>query len=143
MLWGVFWFVMLLAEKALSGILERIPKPILWFVTFTLWLISLVLFYHTDLSAAGTHLSALFGIGANGWIDDTTVKVLKQYALYLPIAIVCSLPIVPAAKQFLQKHGKLERVAAPLAAAGSVALAVVSLLFLIGQSYNPFIYFRF
>ena len=142
-LWGVFWFLLLLAEKALSRVLERIPKPILWFVTFSLWLISLAIFYHTDLSAAWTHLGALFGIGANGWIDDTTVKVLKQYALYLPIAFAASMPIVPALKAFSKKHEKLGRLASPLAAACSVALALVSLLFLIGQSYNPFIYFRF
>jgi alginate O-acetyltransferase complex protein AlgI len=142
-LWGVFWFLLLLAEKALSRVLERIPKPILWFVTFSLWLISLAIFYHTDLSAAWTHLGALFGIGANGWIDDTTVKVLKQYALYLPIAFAASMPIVPALKAFSKKHEKLGRLASPLATACSVALALVSLLFLIGQSYNPFIYFRF
>ena len=143
LLWGLYWFVLLLVDKQLAALWNRFPKPILWLGTFLLSLIGWVLFYHTDLAAAGLHLCALFGVGATGWIDETALSVLRQYALYLPIALVCCLPIVPAIKSFLQKHPKLSRVASPVTTVCSVLLAVVSLLFLIGQSYNPFIYFRF
>ena len=106
-------------------------------------MVGLTIFYHTDLGVGISHIGAMFGVGTSGWIDDAARTVLKRYALYLPLACVCCLPILPKAKTFIEKHPKLERFASPLATAGSVLLALVSLLFLVGQSYNPFIYFRF
>ena len=87
--------------------------------------------------------AALIGVGVSGWIDETTLTVLKRYALYLPFACACCLPILPACKAFLKDRPKLANILSPLATAGAVLLALVSLLFLVGQSYNPFIYFRF
>ena len=49
-----------------------------------------------------------------------------------------SLPVVPAVAEKLP--GKLRGV---LEISLTVLLFAASLLFLIGQSYNPFIYFRF
>ena len=142
-LWGLYWFVLVMLDKQLARVWKHVPKPLLGILTFVLAMVGWGIFYHTDLSALGTHLSALVGVGASGWIDDATLSVLKQYALYLVGALVCCLPIVPACKAFLEKHPALERFGTPLATVCSVVLAVVSLLFLVGQSYNPFIYFRF
>ena len=143
LLWGLYWFVLLIIDKQFSRFWTRFPKPLLWLGTFLLAVIGWVLFYHTDLSSAGIHLGALFGVGASGWIDTVTLTVLKRYALFLPIAFVCGMPILPAVSGFTEKHPAAERVFAPLSAVCAVLLAVVSLLFLIGQSFNPFIYFRF
>ena len=142
-LWGIYWFVLLLVDKQFSNVWKRFPKPLLWLGTFLLAVVGWTLFYHTALPEAAAHVGALFGIGANGWIDGTTVSVLKHYALYLPIVFLCCLPIVPKIKSFVDARDGLARFAVPLATACSVMLACVSLLFLIGQSYNPFIYFRF
>ena len=142
-LWGLYWFVLLLVDKMLQSVWERFPKPVLWVGTFLLTLIGWVLFYHTDLLAAGMHLGAMFGIHASGLADKTVLSVLKQYALYLPAAVLCCLPIVPTVKKLLKKHPVLLAASEPAFAVCAVLLGVVSLLFLIGQSYNPFIYFRF
>ena len=143
-LWGVYWFVLLLVDKQFANAWKRFPKPLLWLGTFLLALIGWVLFYHAEgLSAAGAHVGALFGIGASGWIDTTTLTVLKRYALYLPIPLIGCFPLVPAIRRFFAKRERIANWYAPLAGVTAVLLGVVSLLFLIGQSYNPFIYFRF
>ena len=143
LLWGLYWFLLILIDKQFAPVWSRLPKPLLRCGTFLFSLIGWVLFYHTGLPAIGVHLCALIGVGASGWIDPATLSVLKRYALYLPFACVCSLPVLPACRAFLKKHPRLQRFAPPAATAASAMLAVVSLLFLIGQSYNPFIYFRF
>ena len=143
LLWGLYWFVLILIDKQFAGLWKRFPKPLLWIGTFTLSLLSWVLFYHTDFAGIGSHFAALIGVGVSGWIDETTLTVLKRYALYLPFAFACCLPVLPACKAFLKDRPKLANILSPLATAGAVLLALVSLLFLVGQSYNPFIYFRF
>ena len=142
-LWGLYWFALLMVDKLFQSLWERFPKPILWTGTFLLTLIGWVLFYHTDLSMATSHIGAMFGIKATGLADETVLAVLKQYALYLPIAILCCVPIVPTAKKLLKKQPALASASEPISAVFAVVLGLVSLLFLIGQSYNPFIYFRF
>jgi alginate O-acetyltransferase complex protein AlgI len=143
-LWGLYWFLLQQIDKQFEPLWKRFPKPLLWLGTFLLSLIGWVLFYHAEgLSAAGAHLGALFGVGTSGWIDATTLAVLKRYALYLPIPIAASFPLVPAIRRFFAKRDRIAGMYAPLAAVAAVLLGTVSLLFLIGQSYNPFIYFRF
>ena len=56
--------------------------------------------------------------------------------------VLFSLPVVPAAKRLLLARGG-ERTAAVVRACALVLLFALSLVFLVGQSYNPFIYFRF
>ena len=143
LLWGVYWFFMLLIDRRIRTVWERIPSVLRWAFTFVCWLVGLMIFYHTDLGAGFSHVGAMFGIGASGWIDETSLSVLKQYALYLPIPILCCLPIVPFMKRQFKEHPRFGSVGRPLAATCAVLLAVCSLLFLVGQSYNPFIYFRF
>lgn len=142
-LWGLYWFVLLLIDKQFQKVWNRFPRVVLWLGTFVLSVIGWVLFYHTDLSAGFTHIGAMLGIGVNGWIDESTLSVLRQYALYLPVPALCCLPVVPFMKRLFREHPRLGRVGRPLTATCAVLLAVCSLLFLIGQSYNPFIYFRF
>ena len=143
-LWGLFWFVLQQVDKQFAAVWKRFPKWLLWLGTFVLSLIGWVLFYHAEgLSGAGAHLGALFGLGTSGWTDAKTLSVLARYALYLPIPIAASFPIVPSIRRFFAKREKIAGAYAPLAALAAVALGITSLLFLIGQSYNPFIYFRF
>ncbi len=143
-LWGLYWFVLQQIDKQFASVWKRFPKGLLWLGTFLLSLIGWVLFYHAEgLAGAGAHLGALFGIGASGLTDAKTLAVLARYALYLPIPLAASFPIVPAVRRFFAKRDRLAGFYAPLAAIAAVTIGIVSLLFLIGQSYNPFIYFRF
>ena len=63
---------------------------------------------------------------------------MRKYTVYPLIAWVLSLPVVPAVAAKLPR-----RLRSTLALVFSVVLLGASLLFLVGQSYNPFIYFRF
>lgn len=143
-LWGMYWFVLLAIDKAIGKErMAKIPTFLRWLVTFILTLFGWVLFYYTDLNAVGTHVLAMLGIGVSGFIDTATKEVLREYALYLPILCIAAAPIVPWLKERIASQKRLsswQDMIALVALTGAVAL---SLLYLIGQSYNPFIYFRF
>ena len=139
MLWGAYYGILLILERfVLKPVLDRLPKIIRWAITMFIVIIGWVLFYYTELPSVFEHLSAMFGAGA--LIDDVTVLVLKKHTVLPLLAFFCSLPILPG----LQKRIGEEKCRASLVGAVcSAALLLLSVIFLVGQTYNPFIYFRF
>ena len=98
-----------------------------------------VLFYHESLADGLRQIGAMFGIGAAGLSDPTAVYCLKNYLWALLLGVLAS---VPWRRVF---HWR-KNLPAGLEALRAVALCGVfalSLLFLAGSSYNPFLYFRF
>ena len=137
-LWGLYWFALLVIDKDLSRLWDKVPRFLRWLFTLFAAAVGWTIFYYTDMAALFAHLRALFG-GGLPWIDPGTVSALKQYALFLPLAILAAAPIVPKLRQLAKKRPWLTVPATVFA----VAAGLLSLLFLIQQSYNPFIYFRF
>ncbi len=142
-LWGLYFGVLLVLERfALKGVIEKTPKAIRWVITFLVAVVGWAIFYETDLAALGGTLRALFGLAGVPILDESARKVIAQYSLFPFVAFAFSLPIVPALGKALRgKWG--ERPAAILRASFTALLFALSLVFLVGQSYNPFIYFRF
>ena len=138
-LWGLYFGVLLILERfVLRTVMERLPRLLRWLIAFTLVTISWSIFYYTDLSSVAQALGALFGVGISGLSDAASVAVLRSYGIWTLGAFVLSLPLVPFAAEKLP-----ERLRGVLGTVLTLLLFIASLLFLIGQSYNPFIYFRF
>ena len=139
MLWGLYFGALLILERfVLRGLLERLPRLLRWLLAFTLVTISWAIFYYTDLGAVAQALAALFGVGISGWSDASSIAVLRSYGIWALGAFVLSLPVVPLVSEKLP-----EKLRGALGLVLTLLLFAASLLFLIGQSYNPFIYFRF
>ena len=149
LLWGAFYGLLLIFEKmVLKEGLERIPRLIRWPATMFLVMLGFILFYYEDLHLASAHLLAIFGTSWDGGAlsaiplaDERGLLLLYKYALPLVIMALCSTPLY----QTLSERWKNAMPNGQMLAGGlvSVGLIVLSLIFLIGQSYNPFIYFRF
>ncbi|MBQ6866831.1 MAG: MBOAT family protein [Clostridia bacterium] len=139
-LWGLYWFLLLVIDKDLSKLWDRVPKLFRWLFTLLAAVVGWTIFYYTDMPALTAHLSALFGQGVTGWLDEGTLAALRQYALFLPLACLAAMPLLPRARAMAERHPTLLE---PLGTLLAVAVGLASLLFLVRQSYNPFIYFRF
>ena len=137
-LWGLYWFLLLVIDKDLSKLWDKVPRVLRWLFTLAAAVVGWTIFYYTDMSALPAHLSALFGGGLPG-MDEAAVSALKQYALFLPLPVLAAAPLAPRLRQAADKRPAL----AFLATVFAVGVGLLSLLFLIQQSYNPFIYFRF
>ena len=137
-LWGLYWYVLQIAHKAVEKPWARMPVFFQWLFNFVLTMIGMMVFYYNDQSALLVHVAAMFG-GGVGWLDEGIAVVLRKYALFLPIACIGAAPIVPR----LRKLAENRRWLAGLGTVFAVLVGLLSLLFLIRQSYNPFIYFRF
>ena len=108
-----------------------------------------MLFYYTNLSDGFTHILAMLGLSpaAAGWgavplTDGLSLAVIRQYSVFPLIACVCALPL----SRWLRGRALSPDGQSALNVATTVlltAVLVLSVLCLVGQSYNPFIYFRF
>ncbi len=145
LLWGVYYGVWIILERfVLQNVLTRIPKAIRILGTLLVVLFGWVLFYYTDLNAAFAHMGRMFGVGADGLWNAALTETLRSYTVFPIVAAVCALPIVPALKRFFFDHDTRRAwVGTALQWCGQTAVLLLSVLALVGQSYNPFIYFRF
>lgn len=147
-LWGAYYGLLLLTERfVLNKVLDRIPLVLRRIGTFVIVMIGWVLFYYTDLSAVTEHLRAMAGLavseGRAPLMDPVTGAVLRKYTVLPLVAFALSLPVVRQLREMLgfteENPGLWRHVDTVLA----VVLFAASVLFLVGQTYNPFIYFRF
>ena len=141
-LWGVFYGVLLMAEKLfLLKWLKKAPAFVGHIYTMFAVLFGWVLFAFEDFGKGIAFLKTMFG-GGSGFISNST---LYQILSYLPLLIVCLVAATPLAKKI---YGKLSCKAGEgvLLTVDSVRIAgimILSIAYLISGSYNPFLYFRF
>ncbi len=149
--WGAYYGIIIVCERLLWGkLLEKLPKLIRLIYTLVLVLVGWVFFYYENIGHCGEHLLAMIGLNvtegklaAAALTDGTLVYVLKQYAYYLPVAVIACLPICPFIKKMLSKNKYLECIGNAAATVCLCGVLVLSVAMLISSSYNPFLYFRF
>ena len=143
-IWGLYYGVLIILEKlVLADFREKLPGAAQHIAALLLIVVGWTVFYYTDMGCLGKHLGAMFGIGAAGLSDPVTMAVIRKYTVLPLIAAIASLPILPRLKAWLGKHEKFEGAADIVSLVCLTALMLLSMIFIVGQSYNPFIYFRF
>ena len=140
-LWGLYYFVILLVEKLfLHKLLDKLPKFIRYIYAFVLINIGWLIFRIEDINTLLTLFKNLFTLKRGDfYLDLAHNYYLLNYVPYFIFAIIGSFPVV---KWFNQKM-KNELVKTCLSNILLLAILGLSIIFLINNSYNPFIYFRF
>ena len=140
-LWGLYYFVILFIEKLfLLKALEKLPKFFRHVYALLLIIIGWVIFASDDVSVLLPFLGSMFG--ANGAIGGMDVYTLLTKAALLVICCIASTELPK--RLFLSAAGAMnEKAAFTLKSVLTIALLALSMILLIGDSYNPFLYFRF
>ena len=134
-LWGLYFGVILALEKIfLLKFLKKIPTFFSHLSSLLLIIFGWVIFECGSLGEIASYLKAMFSVGVPGWSGETTY-VLANSALLLAVLAVCS-------TELCGKLGKRMK-SGYWRCAGTAALLLLCVLFLAGDSYNPFLYFRF
>lgn len=139
-LWGLYYAVLLMIEKAFLGkLIDRLPALFQHVYTLLFVLIGWVIFSLEDLGVLGYWLKTMFGFGNAALVNDSALFYLKNYAFSLITGILAAFPWW---KGWLARWEKNQWVQI-LQGVLWIGLFVVCLAFLVSDTYNPFLYFRF
>ena len=140
-IWGLYYFVLIFAEKTLLlGVFKKAPALLSRLYLWGAVLVGWVFFYHLDLGEALHFLGIMFGVKACAFTSPEVAIHFLNNALFLVIAVLGCTPAANYVLRRLRDTVAVNRVLLPLA---NIVVLVLSIIFLVGQSYNPFLYFRF
>ena len=147
MLWGLYYFVFLVIEKfVLKRVLEKIPV-ISNIITLIIVYFGWVLFKFTDFKVLAAALKGMFGNTAAGFTNFETSTQVGNNVLFLIICAIACTPIVPAISKLVDKKFNNSPKARAVYAMGTILGPILCLLlatiFLVGDTYNPFMYWKF
>ena len=140
-MWGLYYFVILFIEKLfLLKALDKLPKLFRHVYALLLIVIGWVIFASDDVGVLLPYLGSMFG--ANGAVGGMDVYTLFTKAVLIVICCVASTELPK--RLFLSATGAMnEKAAFTIKSVMTIALLALSMILLIGDSYNPFLYFRF
>ena len=141
LLWGLYYGVILIIEKVwLQKPLQKAPGVVQRLYSLLLIVLGWVIFALTDFGAIGNYFAALFG--AHGGADAQTMYLLTtNISLLLVAALACTRWPAHAANDLLTRLPRAAQTLLRCLFYAAVLLMCVA--FLVGDSYNPFLYFRF
>ena len=139
--WGLFWGMLILIEKLfLSRVLECVPRIFSHLYLLAAMLVGWVFFYFVDLGTGLAYIGRMFGIGAPAlWDLPLMINISNNLFWFLAAVLFCA----PAAPRIAQALSKKKAPVSAVVPAVSIFCLLVSTALLVGQSYNPFLYFRF
>ena len=140
-MWGLYYFAILFIEKLfLLKALDKLPRLFRHAYALLLIVIGWVIFASDDVSVMLPYLGSMFG--ANGALGGMDVYTLLTRAALMVICCVASTEL--PRRLFVTAAGKMnEKAAFTVKSVLTLTLLALSVVFLIGDSYNPFLYFRF
>jgi len=153
-IWGLYHGLFLLLEKTRFGILvDKMPRPFRHVYAVLVIICGWVLFRSETLSQAITFFNAMSGLNHAVAVPQPLSRyVTSQVLSSIGIGIILSAPLWPWVRELCGKMVKAtpEPFQAPALFAGllletllNAALLLISLAWLAGGTYNPFIYYRF
>lgn len=138
-LWGVYFWVFLVIEKAFLGkLLQKIP-PIAHVYSLLIIGFGWMIFFHSDLPTLWTSAKAMVGVGtafADAWI-------LRELFRDLPFLLLCALACTPFPKRLYEKAKEKFAAVEALAPVCTMALFLLCVAYMVDNSFSPFLYYIF
>lgn len=147
-LWGLYFFVFIAAEKIFLGrLLEKIPKIFgrgyLLSVVFFSWII----FRFRQLPLVWVVVKGLFGANGNTFTSFEAKTMWLNYMFFLIIAVVAVTPLLKNLGKITSdkkiRNFPWDKIIAYAQIPAVAAIILLSTFALVGNSYNPFLYFQF
>ena len=144
LIWGLLFGIILIIEKIfLNKFMEKLPSFIRRIYVLFIVMILFIIFNSDNMSVALTNIKGLFGMNGEVFINDYTLHYLKSYLPVLIIALLGSTPFIKILIDKLRKNKYVNNIINILEPILIVVILVVVTSYLIDNSYNPFLYFRF
>ncbi len=138
-LWGLWHGAFMLLERSPAGKkLEKLPSPLRWLFTMLIVAVGWVVFRADTLPLALGYLRALVAPVTTQYYQYSVFSLLNgQTVFFLLVAILSCVP--PVRKLFTRAAAKFPWGSDLI----RLALFFIALCYLLGEPFNPFIYFKF
>lgn len=137
--WGLFYFLLISFEK-ISGLEDKgNDKKVLKYVYTMLFVIlGWVIFRADNLRDAIAYICNMFG-ASGSLLDDYARYSLSEYKIYYLFGFLASTPLI---NRFIRaiENNKIGLIIIPT---GYMTVFIVSIVYMVKGTYNPFIYFNF
>ena len=144
LIWGLLFGIILIIEKLwLNKLMEKLPSFIRRIYVLFIVMILFIIFSSDNMSVALTNIKGLFGMNGEAFVNDYTLHYLKSYLPVLIIALLGSTPFIKILIDKLRKNKYVNNIINIIEPILIVVILVVVTSYLIDNSYNPFLYFRF
>ncbi len=149
LLWGLYFYVFLMLERFVlrKKWLDKLPVISNIYLIFVV-LLGRVLFRFTELELVAVLFKSLFGLNGNVLSSLSAQSQLMSNLFLLIAACVASTPLMKIIKERLEQRAAAKPVLEKVWNIAfysilPVVLLLLSTACLVGDSYNPFIYFQF
>lgn len=137
--WGMFYGVLLVLEKYVLGkVLEHIPVILRHIGTLIVVMIGWVFFSSENIAQSGEFISALIG-GGNGSFLDTQAKYLlgeNFFAIFVMGLSAAGVYDMISSREETRLYKTFKCIFYTF-------IFILSIAYLVSETYNPFLYFRF
>ena len=141
--WGLMFGIILIIEKFIIGkYLDKLPTIVKRLYTLFIVMISFVIFQSENLTQAFSLIKGLLGLNEKIFTNSFILYHLKGYIPILFLGILCTTPIFQKLILKLQ-NSKLNKILDFIQPFCMIILLLLVTTFLVDNSYNPFLYFRF
>lgn len=140
--WGIYYGLILIIEKYVTGrLIAKLPEVAQIVYNMLLVIIGWVFFFSPGLSEAVTYLGNMVGVGAAGIVDREAFYLITTHWLLWGMVIVGSTPVMHRLVRVLCFDEERPRTA--VCSVLYMGIFLLSIAYLVTETYNPFLYFRF
>ncbi len=141
-IWGLYFGILLIIEKLFLGKYLEKTKIFKYIYTSIIVIISFLIFNSNSVSEIFISLKNMFFLNNIPFINNETIYYLKSYLVIFIISIISATPLL---KNIIKKlsNTKFKNIINILEVITLITLLTITTAFLIDESFNPFLYFRF
>ena len=141
-IWGIYFGIILILEKfVLKKYLEKMSNFLRHLYSILLILIGWLIFAFEDMNVLLEYSKRLFGFETR-FIDNDFLFFIKNYLVFIVIAMIFSTPITRIIKEKIAK-ARYKNIYNIGIFISFLFLFMIVISFLVSDTYNPFLYFRF
>lgn len=143
-IWGLYFGILLLLEKIIfKKYFNNVPKFIKHLYVLINIMISFVIFGATSISEAFNVLKNMFGFNNLPLVNEVTSHYLLSFGFFIVIGIIFATPLIKNIIKKIKKYKIGYYIVNLLEPLVLICLLLIVTSYLIDNSYNPFLYFRF
>lgn len=143
-IWGLYFGILITFEKIfILKWLDKLPSFINHIYTLIIIIVGWAIFEFENTNVMFSFIKVMFGVGPNTFIDTQSIYYLYTNLFLFILAIVFSTPLPKKLFKKLIYNVKLKPFAKLIVPTIYLILIFLCTTYLVNETYNPFLYFKF